>query len=95
MGCGPGGITDLLSRRVGPTGRVVGLDADAIFLDHARRHAKLRGLTNAEFVTGDVFHTGFPAASFDMVHTRFARSNVGNPYGNPSARRLSKAREYW
>jgi ubiquinone/menaquinone biosynthesis C-methylase UbiE len=31
LGCGPGGITELLSERVGETGRVVGLDADAVF----------------------------------------------------------------
>jgi tRNA A58 N-methylase Trm61 len=37
LGCGPGGITDLLSARVGPTGRVVGFDGDSVFLDHARR----------------------------------------------------------
>ena len=26
IGCGPGGVTDLLSKRVGQSGRVVGLD---------------------------------------------------------------------
>ena len=31
IGCGPGGITDQLSRRVGSTGRVVGLDMNAAF----------------------------------------------------------------
>ena len=36
IGCGPGGITELLSRRVGSTGRVVGLDMNAGFLNHAR-----------------------------------------------------------
>jgi ubiquinone/menaquinone biosynthesis C-methylase UbiE len=30
---------------------------------------------------GDVFHTGFPAESFDLVHSRFVLSNVGNPEG--------------
>ena len=36
IGCGPGGITGLLSERVGRSGRVVGLDRDAEFLAHAR-----------------------------------------------------------
>ena len=36
IGCGPGGITGLLSERVGLTGRVVGLDMNARFLEHAR-----------------------------------------------------------
>ena len=79
LGCGPRGIVDLLSIRVGPTGRVVGLDADAVFLDHARQHTNSRGLTNIEFVTSDVYGSGLPAGSFDLVHTRFVASTVGNP----------------
>ena len=59
LGCGPRGITDLLSVRVGPVGRVVGLDADAVFLDHARQHVNSRGFTNVEFVPGDVFRIGW------------------------------------
>ena len=78
LGCGPRGITDLLSTRVGPTGRVVGLDADLVFLDHARHHSNSRGFVNVEFVTSDVFRTGLPAGSFDLVHTRFVASSVGN-----------------
>ena len=39
IGCGPGGITDLLSARVGPAGRVIGLDMNAQFLEHARGNA--------------------------------------------------------
>lgn len=39
VGCGPGGITDLLSARVGRAGRVVGLDMDEEFLAYARRSA--------------------------------------------------------
>ena len=39
VGCGPGGITDLLSARVGRTGQVVGLDMDARFLEHAGKDA--------------------------------------------------------
>ena len=79
LGCGPGGITDLLSSRVGSTGRVVGLDADDVFLDHARAHAQERGITNIEFVSGDVYRSALPAASFDLVHTRFVASTAGQP----------------
>jgi ubiquinone/menaquinone biosynthesis C-methylase UbiE len=39
IGCGPGGITSLLSERVGASGRVVGLDRDPEFLAHARANA--------------------------------------------------------
>ncbi len=75
MGCGPRGITDLLASRVGPNGRVVGLDADAAFVDYARRHA---GGT-IEFVQGNAYATGLPGGSFDLVHTRFVGSTAGEP----------------
>jgi ubiquinone/menaquinone biosynthesis C-methylase UbiE len=79
LGCGPGGIVELLSVRAGPTGRVVGLDADPVFLEHARALARARGLGNAEFVQADAYRTGLPRGSFDLVHVRFVASTVGRP----------------
>ena len=73
LGCGPGGITGMLARRVGAQGRVVGLDADPVFLEHARREAP----ANVEFVQGDAYRTGLPGASFDLVHVRFVASTAG------------------
>ena len=75
LGCGPRGITDLLSARVGPNGRVIGLDADPVFIDHARRSAA----ANTEFVQGDAYGAALPAASFDLVHLRFVASTAGEP----------------
>ena len=75
IGCGPGGITDLLSARVGATGRVVGLDRDAAFLKYARRNAAV----NIEFRLGDAYSTDLPAGSFDLVHMRFVASTAGDP----------------
>lgn len=77
LGCGPGGILELLSARVGPTGRVVGLDADAVFLEHAR--ARSAALGNVELVLGDAYRTGLPRASFDLVHARFVAATAGRP----------------
>jgi SAM-dependent methyltransferase len=75
IGCGPGGITGLLSERVGPNGRVVGLDRDAEFLAHARG----RAAANTEFQQGDAYGSDLPAASFDLVHMRFVASTAGDP----------------
>jgi ubiquinone/menaquinone biosynthesis C-methylase UbiE len=77
VGCGPGGITDLLSARVGATGRVVGFDADPVFIDHARGHG--HGHANVEFVLGDAYRTGLPDGSFDLVHVRFVAGTAGEP----------------
>jgi SAM-dependent methyltransferase len=76
IGCGPGGITDLLSARVGPAGRVFGLDMNTAFLDHARRNVPA---ANVEFRSGDAYNTDLPAGSFDLVHMRFVASTAGNP----------------
>lgn len=75
IGCGPGGITDLLSARVGPAGRVIGLDRNPAFLEHARRSAP----DNVEFRLGDAYSADLPAATFDLVHMRFVASTAGNP----------------
>lgn len=75
LGCGPGGITHLLSDRVGMTGRVVGLDADPVFLDHARRNAP----ANVAFVEGNAYDAALPDGSFDLVHLRFVASTAGDP----------------
>jgi ubiquinone/menaquinone biosynthesis C-methylase UbiE len=77
IGCGPRGITDLLSERVGPTGRVVGLDKDEGFLAYGSAHAP----ANVEFRRGDAYDSGLPAGSFDLVHMRFVASTAGNAEG--------------
>ena len=75
LGCGPGGITAPLGRRVGPSGRVVGLDKDAEFLAHARA----RAAPNVEFRRGDAYASDLPPESFDLVHMRFLASTSGEP----------------
>jgi SAM-dependent methyltransferase len=77
IGCGPRGITELMSERVGPSGRVVGLDKNETFLAYARAHAP----ANAEYRQGDAYDSGLPDGSFDLVHMRFVASTSGNPEG--------------
>jgi ubiquinone/menaquinone biosynthesis C-methylase UbiE len=75
IGCGPGGITGLLSECAGASGHVIGLDMDARFLEHARSRAP----ANVEFRQGDAFESNLPADSFDLVHMRFVASTAGEP----------------
>jgi ubiquinone/menaquinone biosynthesis C-methylase UbiE len=75
IGCGPGGITDLLSARVGARGRVIGLDMDAEFLEHARANAA----ANVEFLLDDAYGSSLPPGTFDLVHMRFVASTAGDP----------------
>jgi SAM-dependent methyltransferase len=87
LGCGPAGITRLLSRRVGPAGHVVGVDMNPEFLAVAERDAP----ANVSFTQDDVYRTSLPGASFDLVHMRFVASTAGEPERLiAEARRLAK-----
>jgi SAM-dependent methyltransferase len=79
LGCGPRGILDLLVDAVGPDGRVVGLDADPAHVTAARQFAFSQGLANVEVLAGDARHTGLPAESFDLVHTRTLLVTIPEP----------------
>jgi SAM-dependent methyltransferase len=79
LGCGPSGILDLLADRVGTTGRVVGLDFEPANVALAREFAAEHGLTNVEVIQGDARRTGFPSASYDLVHARTLLINIPDP----------------
>src|SRR5271166_2325732 len=79
LGCGPRGIVDLLSERVGPGGQVVGLDRDPALVDRARALVTACGLTNVDVVAGDARHTELPSSTFDLVHTRTLLVNIPDP----------------
>jgi ubiquinone/menaquinone biosynthesis C-methylase UbiE len=79
LGCGPSGIIQLLSERVSPGGRVVGVDADPAHVAMARQFAAERGLPNVEVVAADARHTGLPSASFDLVHSRTLLVTIPEP----------------
>ena len=63
-----GGIDVLLSaRRVGPTGKVYGLDMTDEMLALARQNQARAGATNVEFLKGDIEHIPLPDASVDVI----------------------------
>jgi len=64
---GTGGVALAAAQRVGPTGRVVGIDLAADMLASARQKLTAAGLTQVEFCVGDAEHLEFPAQSFDVV----------------------------
>jgi SAM-dependent methyltransferase len=90
VGCGVLGILHLLPARVGPSGRVVGLDREPRLLDIARAQADQRGIA-LELVEADATSTGLEAGSFDLVHARTLLLNVSNP-GEVLAEMVSVAR---
>src|SRR5438034_5442069 len=63
-----GGIDVLLSaKRVGPTGRAIGLDMTDEMLALAQRNATEAGATNVEFLKGQIEAIPLPADSIDVV----------------------------
>jgi len=63
-----GGIDVLLSaRRVGPTGRVYGLDMTDEMLALARENQRKAGVTNVEFLKGQIEAVPLPDASVDVI----------------------------
>ena len=63
-----GGIDVLLSaRRVGPTGKAYGLDMTDEMLALARENQRKSGLTNVEFLRGEIENIPLPDNSVDVI----------------------------
>jgi arsenite methyltransferase len=63
-----GGIDVLLSaRRVGPTGKAYGLDMTDEMLALARENQRKAGVTNVEFLKGEIEQIPLPESSVDVV----------------------------
>jgi ubiquinone/menaquinone biosynthesis C-methylase UbiE len=71
VGCGGGATTIALSKAVGPTGSVLGLDISQTLLDHARENAAQAGVANVSFELADAQTAALPEAAFDRLFSRF------------------------
>ncbi|MBL8754648.1 MAG: arsenite methyltransferase [Planctomycetes bacterium] len=67
LGSGAGFDAFLAALRVGPTGRVVGVDMTPEMLAAARANARRSGRTNVEFRLGEIEHLPVADASIDVV----------------------------
>ncbi|TYA10029.1 class I SAM-dependent methyltransferase [Paenibacillus faecis] len=64
VGCGTGAITRGIAEAVGPSGHVVGMDANPQLIEQARQmHGSVPNLT---FQVGDIYHLDYKEA-FDLV----------------------------
>lgn len=82
IGCGPGTITLSFAPFVGPSGKVVGVDASSIVIEQARAKAKEQGLNgNVEFRVGNAMQRleDFEDGSFDVVHAHQVVQHVKEP----------------
>ncbi len=67
LGSGAGADVLISARRVGPTGRVIGLDMTPEMLELARANAREVGVENVEFLQGYLERVPLPDASVDVV----------------------------
>lgn len=71
LACGTGEPAISLASKVGPQGRVVGIDINGELLEVARSRSEQRALPNLVFQQADAHKLPFPDASFDLVTSRF------------------------
>lgn len=90
IGCGPIGVLDLLSTRVGPAGTVVGIEREPRFAAMAGTEIARRGLANVSIVEGDALSTALEPGTFDLVHERLVLINM--PPANQQALLASMVR---
>jgi len=67
LGSGAGADVLISARRVGPTGRVIGLDMTDEMLALARANAAAAGIANVDFVKGYIEHVPVADGSVDVV----------------------------
>jgi demethylmenaquinone methyltransferase/2-methoxy-6-polyprenyl-1,4-benzoquinol methylase len=78
--CGTGDLALELRRRVGPSGRVVGLDFSAPMLELAEQKSAA-GRIPVEWVQGNALELPFPDDSFDAATVGFGVRNVADVAG--------------
>jgi SAM-dependent methyltransferase len=89
LGCGVGSVTMAIARQVGHEGLAVGIDANAYFLELARRETAEQGVA-AVFRLGDA--RALPTETetgYDLAYARFLLSHLPDP--GQVARQLAAA----
>ncbi|KAL3501162.1 hypothetical protein ACH5RR_035611 [Cinchona calisaya] len=77
--CGSGDLAFLLSEKVGPTGKVFGLDfsEEQLFIASSRQHLQSKlCYKNIKWIQGNALDLPFPESSFDAVTIGYGLRNV-------------------
>jgi ubiquinone/menaquinone biosynthesis C-methylase UbiE len=78
IGCGFGDTTIELGKRLGPSGRAVGVDAAPRFIDQARSEAKAARAENVTFEVADVERV-VPGGPYDLAYSRMGTMFFASP----------------
>ena len=71
IGCGTGGMSFILSEKVGQSGLVCGYDISQPMLEFAEKRRKERNLSNIKYVEADLQTYKFNGDIFDALFSRF------------------------
>jgi cyclopropane fatty-acyl-phospholipid synthase-like methyltransferase len=78
VGSGAGDVALLAADLVGPTGTVIGVEANPVLLDTAQERVHAAGLSNVRFICGDL-HSVSLADDFDAVVGRLILLHMTDP----------------
>ncbi|MGI9032365.1 MAG: methyltransferase domain-containing protein [Acidimicrobiales bacterium] len=92
VGCGPGAMSAVLGRLVGPAGRVIAVDQDPEAVETARATVAGAGLQNVSVRVGDALSTGIEDVSVDVVMIRHVLAHNGPSAGKIVAHAASLVR---
>jgi ubiquinone/menaquinone biosynthesis C-methylase UbiE len=80
VGCGPGEVMRLMADRVGPAGRVVGIDVDDKLAQLALNDLRRAGYTQCSIVTADLYTLDQTLHDlFDVVYARLLVQHLDDP----------------
>jgi len=79
IGCGCGATVLELARRVGPDGRVLGVDVSEPMAARARERIAAAGLSNADVKVSDASTHAFAPAQADLLFSRFGVMFFADP----------------
>jgi ubiquinone/menaquinone biosynthesis C-methylase UbiE len=80
LGCGAGDVMIALGRRVGPNGRVLGVDTDAELGERVARELNKTGVSCFSFLEADITDPeSLPSELFDVTCTRFLLIHLQDP----------------
>lgn len=78
VGCGTGGTTVAVARRIGAEGSCLGIDISEVMIEAARDRAERAGVS-ARFICADAQTYAFEPATVDMILSRFGVMFFGDP----------------
>jgi ubiquinone/menaquinone biosynthesis C-methylase UbiE len=82
VGCGTGHVSFLVSNLVGPTGGVIGIDANPSAIELCRKTASSNEVKNVSFIVGNACDLSADISdnSVDVAYSRFLLTHLQDPF---------------